>query len=121
MWKLPLQQKVIKNVEIKILQQEVQALCEQEKYKEAAVEALQSEVEQLTGIQLVQQKIQSIVQSIVEESLEHAHSDHVEQLAAQAEEVVAEVAKVETMVQEFQDKVHTAVQPESAPGASSCA
>ena len=38
MRKLPLQQKVIKNVEIKSLQQEVQTLCEQEKAMEAEVE-----------------------------------------------------------------------------------
>ena len=41
MRKLPLQQKVIKNVEIKRLQQEMQTLCEQEKSREAEVEAFQ--------------------------------------------------------------------------------
>ena len=38
MWKLPLQQKVIKNVEIKRLQQEMQTFCEKEKYRKAKVE-----------------------------------------------------------------------------------
>ena len=45
MWKLPLQQKVINNAEIKSLQQEVQTLHEQEKSSEAEVEAFQLEAE----------------------------------------------------------------------------
>ena len=55
MRKIPLQQKVIKNADIKILQQEVQTLREQEKAREVEVEAFQSEAEQLTWhIQSVQ-------------------------------------------------------------------
>ena len=94
----------------------MQTLCEQEKAREDEVEAFQQEDEQLTGhIQPMQQKLESIVQSIAEESLEHAHFDHVEQLAMQEEEIVAEVAKVEIMVQEFQYKVRTTAQHEPTP------
>ena len=42
MRKLPLQQKVLKHVEIKNLQQEVYTLCEQEKAREAKVEEFQT-------------------------------------------------------------------------------
>ena len=50
MKKLPFQEKVMKMVEIKQLQQEVQALCDQEWTREAEVEAHQSEAVQLTGL-----------------------------------------------------------------------
>ena len=47
MRKLSLQQKVIKNAEIKILHQEVQTLHAQEKAREAKLEGFQLEVENL--------------------------------------------------------------------------
>ena len=47
--------------------------------------------------------------------LEHVQSDHVEQLAAQAEEATIEVAKIEVMVQAFQGKVYAAMQPDLKP------
>ena len=63
----------------------------------------------------MQQKLQGIVQSIEVESLEHVHSDHVEQLVAQVQEVGEEVAKFQLMVKTFQDKVHPNVQPDPVP------
>ena len=56
-----------------------------------------------------------MVQSIEAELLEHVHFDCVEQLAAQAEEVVEEIVKVQQMVWSFQDKVRPLEQPELAP------
>ena len=119
MWKLPLQQKVIKNAEVKSLQQEVQTLRDQEKAREAEVEGFHSEAKNLTDhIQLMQQKLQSLLQSIEKDLLEHVQSDQVEQLVAQAEEVVAEVAKIEVMVQAFQGKVCSTRQIDPEPTSS---
>ena len=62
MRKLPLQEKVTKNAEIKRLQQEVQTLHEQEQSREVEVETHQSEAKRITDfIQLVQQILQGIV------------------------------------------------------------
>ena len=50
MKKLSFQEKVTKMVEVKQLQQEVQALCDQERTREMEVEAHQSKVAWLTGL-----------------------------------------------------------------------
>ena len=63
----------------------------------------------------MQQKLQGIVQSIGEKSLEHVHSDNVEQLVAQVQEVGEEIAKFQLMVKTFQDKVCPPAQPEPTP------
>ena len=47
--------------------------------------------------------------------MEDVHFDRVEQLVAQANEDAEEVAKVEIMVQTFQDKVYTTTHPKSVP------
>ena len=53
--------------------------------------------------------------------MEYAQSDRVDKLVAQTEEAVTEVAKVEAMLQELQEKVCIAAQPESALVVLSCA
>ena len=114
MRKLPLQQKVTKNVEIKRLQKEVHTLREQERAREDEVEKQKSKSKWLTDfIHIIQQKIQGMVQSIEVKLLEHVRSDQVEQLAMQVEEVAKDITKVQKMVQTFQDKVHPAAQPET--------
>ena len=62
MKKFPLKDKVTKMAEIKQLQQEVQALCDQERTREAEMEERQLEAVQLTLlIQHVHQKLQHIM------------------------------------------------------------
>ena len=63
----------------------------------------------------MQQKLQGIVQLIEAEPLEHVHFDRVEQLVAQAEEVVEKVARVKQIVKTFQDKVCPPVQTNPMP------
>ena len=93
-------------VEIKQLQQEFQALCDQERTREVEVEAHQFEAAGITGIiHPMQHKLQHIAQSLEAGPSQHISSDRVEQLAAQVEEVTTEVSKVQQMVKEFQDKV----------------
>ena len=47
--------------------------------------------------------------------MEHIISNRVEKLAAQAEEVIVEVSRVQKMLKEFQDKVPPLAQPGLEP------
>ena len=50
-------------------------------------------------------ELQQVMQSLEEGPSEHISFDRVEKLAAQEEEVIGEVSKVQYMVKGFQDKV----------------
>ena len=72
----------------------------------------QSEEERVTRlIQPVQQKFQFITQSLEEGPSKHISSNRVEHLAKQAEEVTEEVAQVQQILKEFQDKVQPMPHP----------
>ena len=76
MKKIPFQEKVSKMAEIKQLQQELQALHEQERTREAEVETHQLEATWLVGlIHPMQQKLQHMAQSLEAGLLEHISSD----------------------------------------------
>ena len=80
-------------------------LRERENAREVEVETHQSTFERLTDIiQPLQQKLQCIIQPIEVESWERVHSECVEELNAQVEEVAEEVTKAQQMVTSFQDK-----------------
>ena len=116
MKKLSFKEKVMNMAQMKQLQQEVQALCDQEQTREADVEAHQSKATQITAlIQLVPQKLQHIAQSIEAGPSKHISFDRVEQLVAQVEEVTREVAKVQQMLKEFQEKVGPPTYPGLEP------
>ena len=102
--------------EIKQLQQEVQDIQDRERAREVEVEVHQSEAACIIHVmQPLKEKIETISQSIDAGPSKHISTDRVEQLVVQAEEVSNEVAGVQRIMKEFQDKVGPMVQspPES--------
>ena len=70
------------------------------------METHQSEASWLTGLmQPMQHKLQQILQSLEARSSKHITFNRIEKLVTQEEEVIEEVAKVQQMVKELQDKV----------------
>ena len=104
------------NEQIKKLLKEVQALREKEQTREVKVEARQSEVVWTKNlIHHVQQKIQLMAQEMEARPSKNIHSNHVEQLDAQVEEVTVNVSRVQHMFEEFQDKFGPPTQPDLEP------
>ena len=66
----------------------------------------------------MQQKLQGILQSIEKDLLEHVQSDQVEQLDAQAEEAMVEIANIEALIQTFQGKVCAVEKADPEPTSS---